>query len=113
MRPPPGHTIVGMTDEPQVTVADNPEKSRFEVSIDGTLAGFAAYEVDSGTVTFVHTRVFEEYEGQGLAGRLAKESLAMVRAAGGTVVPECSYIRAYVRKHAPEYDDLLRDGPEE
>ena len=97
-----------MTDEPQVTVADNPERSRFEVSIDGTLAGFAAYEVDSGAVVFVHTRVFEEYEGQGVAGRLTKESLGMVRAAGGTIVPQCSYIRAYVEKHAPEYDDLLR-----
>ena len=102
-----------MTDEPQVTVADNPEKSRFEVSIDGTLAGFADYEIDSGAVIFVHTRVFDEYEGRGLAGRLAKESLAMVRDAGGTIVPRCSYIRSYVQKHTPEYDDLLRDAPGE
>lgn len=100
-----------MTDEPQVTVADNPEESRFEVSIDGTLAGFAAYEIDSGAVIFVHTEVFEEYGGQGLAGRLAKESLGMVREAGGTIVPMCPYIRSYVQKHAPEYDDLLRENP--
>ncbi|MFD2793879.1 GNAT family N-acetyltransferase [Promicromonospora vindobonensis] len=98
-----------MTDEPQVTVADNPEESRFEVSVDGTLAGFAAYEIDSGSVVFVHTEVFEEYGGQGLAGRLAKEALGMVREAGGTIVPMCPYIRSYVEKHTPEYDDLLRD----
>lgn len=101
-----------MTDEPQVTVSDNPEKSRFEVSVDGTLAGFAAYEIDRGAVVFVHTKVFEEYEGRGLAGQLAKASLGMVREAGGTVVALCPYIRAYVAKHAPEYDDLLRDAPE-
>jgi predicted GNAT family acetyltransferase len=103
--------MVPMTDEPQVTVADNPEESRFEVSVDGTLAGFAAYEIDAGSVAFVHTEVFEEYGGKGLAGRLAKESLGMVREAGGTIVPLCPYIRSYVEKHGPEYDDLLRDPP--
>lgn len=103
-----------MTDEPQVTVTDNPEESRFEVSVDGTLAGYAAYERDEeaapGTVIFVHTEVFEQYEGQGLAGRLVRTALGMVREAGDKIVPMCPYVRAYVRKHAPEYDDLLR-GP--
>jgi predicted GNAT family acetyltransferase len=97
-----------MTDEPQVAVTDNPEESRFEVSVDGTLAGFAAYEKHAGAVVFVHTEVFEEYEGRGLAGQLAKEALATVREAGGKIVPLCPFIRSYVRKHAPEYDDLLR-----
>jgi predicted GNAT family acetyltransferase len=97
-----------MTDEPQVTVVDNPEESRFEVSLDGTLAGFAAYEIDNGAVVFVHTEVFEQYEGRGVAGRLAKAALGMVREAGGEVVALCPYIRSYVRKHEPEYDDLLR-----
>jgi predicted GNAT family acetyltransferase len=97
-----------MTDEPQVTVTDNPEESRFEVSVDGALAGFAAYEKDADAVVFVHTEVFEEYEGRGLAGQLAKAALGTVRDAGGKIVPLCPYIRSYVRKHAPEYDDLLR-----
>jgi predicted GNAT family acetyltransferase len=99
---------VPMTDEPQVTVTDNPEESRFEVSVDGTLAGFAAYETEPGVVVFVHTEVFKEYEGQGLAGQLAKTALDMVREAGDKIVPLCPFIRSYVRKHAPEYDDLLR-----
>jgi predicted GNAT family acetyltransferase len=97
-----------MTDEPQVTVADNPEESRFEVSVDGTLAGFAAYETEPGAVVFVHTEVFKEYEGRGLAGQLAKAALGTVREAGQQIVPLCPFIRSYVRKHAPEYDDLLR-----
>ncbi len=97
-----------MTDEPQVTVVDNPDESRFEVSVDGTLAGFAVYEQDRGAVIFVHTEVFEEFEGQGLAGQLAKAALDAVREAGKTIIPLCPYIKAYVRKHSPEYDDLLR-----
>jgi predicted GNAT family acetyltransferase len=101
-----------MTAEPQVTVTDNPEKSRFEVSVDGVLAGFAAYETDLGVVVFVHTEVFPEYEGRGLAGQLAKSALDMVREAGHRIVPMCPYIRSYVRKHAPEYDDLLQPAGE-
>lgn len=97
-----------MTGENQVTVTDDPEKSRFEVRVDGVLAGFAAYEKEPGVVTFVHTRVFDEYEGRGLAAHLAKSALGMVREAGDKIVPMCPYIRSYVRKHAPEYDDLLR-----
>lgn len=100
--------MVPMTEEPQVTVADNPEESRFEVRVDGTLAGFAAYKIDAGAVAFVHTEVFDEYAGRGIAGQLAKASLGMVREAGGTVVPLCPYIRSYVEKHRPEYDDLVR-----
>jgi uncharacterized protein len=96
-----------MTDEPQVTVIDNPDESRFEVRVDGTLAGFAVYDTDPGTVYFVHTEVFDEYAGQGLAGQLAKAALGMVREAGDKIVPLCPYIRSYVRKHSPEYDDLL------
>lgn len=97
-----------MTDEPQVTVTDNPEESRFELSVDGTLAGFAVYEAEPDTVIFLHTEVFEEYEGRGLAGQLARAALGSVREAGRKIVPLCPYIRAYVLKHAPEYDDLLR-----
>lgn len=100
--------MVVMTDEPQVTVVDNPDESRFEVHVDGTLAGFAAYEKHAGAVVFVHTEVFEEYEGQGLAGQLARAALGTVRDAGAKIVPLCPYIRSYVRKHSPEYDDLLR-----
>lgn len=96
-----------MTAAPQVTVTDNPEKSRFEVSVDGTLAGLAAYETDPGVVVFVHTEVFPEYEGRGLAGELARSALDTVREAGSKIVPLCPFIRSYVRKHAPEYDDLL------
>lgn len=96
-----------MTDEPQVTVVDNPDESRFEVRVGGTLAGFAVYETDPGVVYFVHTEVFEEFAGQGLAGRLAQAALGMVREAGNKIVPLCPYIKAYVRKHSPEYDDLL------
>lgn len=95
--------------ESRVAVADDSDRSRFEVTVDGTLAGFAEYDAtEPGVVAILHTEVFERYEGQGLAGQLAKAALAAVRASGRKVVPLCPYVRAYVRKHAPEYDDLLR-----
>lgn len=100
------HHVV-MADERQVTVTDNTDQTRFEVRVDGALAGFAAYEVEGSTVALVHTEVFDEYTGAGLAGRLVRRALELVRDAGGTVRPDCSYVQAYMDKHAPEYDDLL------
>ncbi|GGM35742.1 GNAT family N-acetyltransferase [Promicromonospora citrea] len=95
--------------ESRVTVTDNSDESRFEVVVDGVLAGYAEYDAgEPGIVAILHTEVLERFEGQGLAGRLAKAALSAVRASGRKVVPLCPYVRAYVRKHAPEYDDLLR-----
>ena len=43
-------------------------------------------------------------EGKGFAARLVGAALADARKRGFKIVPACSYIVAYVRRH-PEYDD--------
>ena len=61
------------------TVQDNREQQRFEVHVDGTLAGFAAYRLGDDTVTFTHTEIDDEYEGQGLGSELASAALDATR----------------------------------
>ena len=39
------------------TVRDNPEARRFEISVDGKLAGFAQYRLSGDRITFTHTEV--------------------------------------------------------
>jgi len=88
------------------TVTDNPEASRFEISVDGKLAGFTEY-VDKGQVlVFPHTEVFDEFEGQGLAAILVTGALDDVRAKGRLIQPECPYVRRFLRMH-PDYKDLV------
>ncbi|MBO0609523.1 GNAT family N-acetyltransferase [Myceligenerans salitolerans] len=101
-----------MSDNLTVTVTDNPAESRFEARLpDGTLTGQAVYERDGRTVVFTHTEVLPEYEGKGIASRLAQEALGLVRGGDDRIVPLCPFIRRYVKKHSPEYDDLLLDVP--
>lgn len=96
-----------MTDaQDGVSVADVPERSRFEVSVDGQLAGFCEYQRDGGIITFTHTEVFGEYAGRGLAGTLVAAALDDARRNGWMVRPVCPYVAAYIKRHT-EYADLV------
>ncbi|MBV9921374.1 MAG: N-acetyltransferase [Pseudonocardia sp.] len=88
------------------TVADASERSRFEISVDGELAGFAAYRLTPGRITFVHTEVDDAYAGRGLGGKLARAALEEARARGLPVRPDCPFIKGWIAKH-PEYADLV------
>ena len=89
------------------TVRDNPEKSRYEVSVDGRLAGFAQYRLDGERITMYHTEVEPEYEGRGVGAELARGALGDVRRRGLVVVPLCPFIAAYIRRHPGDYLDLV------
>ena len=95
--------------EQQVRVADHPERNRFEITVDGELAGFADYRRTPGHVDLVHTEIDPAHQGAGLAGTLAKSALDALRAEGVQVTPSCSYIAAYIRKH-PDYLDLVPES---
>ena len=90
----------------EITVLHRPERSRYEVYVDGELAGHTRYERTPDAVNFVHTEVDPRFEGHGLGSRLAKGALDDVRASGGRIVATCPFIAAYVRRH-PELADLL------
>jgi predicted GNAT family acetyltransferase len=87
-------------------VSDNAAESRYEIRVDGRLAGFAQYRVRDGAVVFTHTEVDEEYEGQGVGSALARGALDDVRSRGARAVPLCPFIKGYIDRH-PEYRDLV------
>jgi hypothetical protein len=91
-------------------VVDHPEASRFEVLVDGEVAGYAEYRRTSSSISFTHTVVEPAFEGRGLGSVLARGALDAARAAGAQVLPYCPFIRAYVRRHAGEYLDLVPAG---
>ena len=94
-----------MTSEP--TVRNNPDRNRFEITTeDGRLAGFAQYEPGDGVRDFNHTVVKDEFEGQGIGGRLARAALDQTRADGLKVVATCPFIKSWIAKH-PDFEDLL------
>jgi uncharacterized protein len=95
-----------VSDEPSIAVRDAPERGRYEATIDGALAGVAAYRTRPGRIVFVHTEVGEGFEGRGVGSALAHAVLEDVRARGLMAVPMCPFIAAHIRRH-PEFRDLV------
>ena len=90
----------------EVVVTDVADRSRFEITVDGTLAGFADYKALPGRLVILHSEIDDAYQGRGLAGALTKAALDSIRERGLLVTPRCPYTAAYIRKH-PEYLDLV------
>ena len=91
-----------------VQVQDNPERSRFELVVDGELAGQATYRIRDGVVIVTHSEIDPSFRGRGLAGELARQTLDTLRERGDRVVPACPFFAKYVGEH-PEYDDIVVD----
>ena len=89
------------------SVTDNPDESRYDLHDGDRLIGVAAYRLSGETITFTHTQVDPEYEGQGAGSQLAREALDDSRARNLRVVVHCPFITAWIRRH-PDYADLLR-----
>ena len=93
-----------------VATVDRPDQRRYELTVDGDLAGWVTYALHDRRITFIHTEVRPAYGGRGLAQRLAADVLDDARARGLRVRPLCPYVARYIRAH-PEYQDLVT-GPE-
>lgn len=93
-------------DEESVEITDHPEAERYEITVDGVLAGFADYKRGAGQIAFTHTQIDDAYGGRGLAGRLARKSLDEAQASGENVLPFCPFYRGWIQKH-PEYAQLV------
>jgi len=90
-----------------VDIKNNPEKARYEAWLGDELAGYAEYELRDETITFVHTVVEDEFEGEGVGSTLVREALDEVQRDGELdVVVKCPFIREWIERH-PDYEDLL------
>jgi predicted GNAT family acetyltransferase len=93
-----------------VTVVHRPERSRYEIRVDGELAGYTQYRrsPDGSYLDFRHTEIDPAYERQGLGARLVTEALDDVRRRDGRAVVTCPFVAAFIKRH-PEYADLVVD----
>jgi predicted GNAT family acetyltransferase len=88
------------------TVVANEDEDRYEIFVDGELAGYTEARVDGDVVLFPHTQIESQHEGQGLASQLIREALDDVRSKGLRVIATCPFVRRFIQQH-PEYQDLL------
>ncbi len=86
-------------------VQHNQAANRYEVEVGGKTA-IAEYSRAGDVVTFTHTKVPRELEGQGIASDLIAGALADVRNQGLKIIPECPYVAGYIERH-PDLQDLV------
>jgi predicted GNAT family acetyltransferase len=99
-----GHIERGIVNP--ATVRNNPDRSRFELCVDGAVAGTADYQDTAGERVFVHTEIDPDYAGRGLARLLVQTALDRTREEGYGVLPMCSTVQHFVETH-PDYQVMV------
>jgi uncharacterized protein len=92
-------------DITNLQVTHNAAARRFETVVDGLL-GRCDYRMHGDTMMLVHTEVPPQLEGRGIASRLVRAAFDHAKANGMDVLPVCSYVSAWTRRH-PEVESLL------
>jgi predicted GNAT family acetyltransferase len=91
------------------TVHRREDTDRYELIVGGTVASFAEFHDDDGTVTMPHTVTLAPFRGRGYAAMVVRAALEDILADGKTVVPSCWYVAAFIDAN-PEYQDLLAEA---
>lgn len=92
-------------DRNSLEVLHKEEKSRFEILIENYVAELD-YRIKDGVIAFTHTGVPPALEGNGIGSLIVRTGLDYAREQGYRVLPLCSFVDAYIRRHA-EYQSLV------
>ncbi len=92
-------------------VTHNEAENRFETWVEGQLSKLD-YNQHGNTIVMMHVGVYPDHRGHGIAGKLTQVGLEYAREKNLRVIPMCSYVAAYIRRH-PQYVDLMKPHPEE
>lgn len=85
--------------EPAIEVDDKSEASRYEIRLDGSLAGFADYRLEDQQIVFSHTEIAPEFGGRGLGKRLVEFAVTDARSRGLDIVPHCPFVKSWIEEH--------------
>lgn len=90
----------------EIALSDNADGERYEIWVDGELAGLLQYRLRRRSIELVHTEIDEEFEGRGLGSRLISFALDDAQARELVVLPFCPFVNDYMRRHR-EYVALV------
>ena len=96
---------------PAIAVVRNDDRSRYEIFVDGHVAGFSDYRMRDDHQVYVHTEIAPEFRGRDLAAILVGAALDDARTRGYRVIPRCPYVAEFIEEH-PEYADLVGADPD-
>ena len=88
-----------------IEISHNAPARRFEATVNRLLAR-CDYRMRDGTMMLVHTEVPPQLEGCGIASQLVQAAFDYAKDNGLGVLPVCSFVSAWARRH-PEVEPLL------
>jgi predicted GNAT family acetyltransferase len=91
-------------------ITNNSEKMRYEILIEGELAGFADYIISGDTVTFRHTEIFSQFGGRGLGSSLVEFALNDITSLGKFVAPVCPFVSKAIAKNPEKFLKLVPES---
>ena len=86
-------------------LTDNQERKQFELNIEGHPARIE-YILMGKKILLTHTEVPLELEGKGVGGRIVKLALENIESRGLKLIPLCTFVAAYIKRH-PEWMKIL------
>jgi predicted GNAT family acetyltransferase len=91
-------------------ITNNSDKSRYELFIEGELAGFADYTISGDTITFPHTEILPQFGGRGLGSSLVDFALNDVTSLGKFVAPACPFVSKAIAKNPDKFLKLVPES---
>jgi uncharacterized protein len=88
-----------------LSVFHNKSKNRFEIEL-GDKKAVLVYMIKADLFLLLHTEVPPQFEGRGIAAKMAHETLEYAKKEGFKVRSYCSYTTRYIERHK-EYEELL------
>jgi predicted GNAT family acetyltransferase len=86
-------------------IKDNKNDNALELWVDGKRS-FIEYEIEGKNIYLLHTEVPSEQNGQGIAADLVQKSFAYLEEHNFKVIPACSYVRAFLKRH-PDWERIV------
>ncbi|MFT3793519.1 GNAT family N-acetyltransferase [Flavobacterium sp.] len=86
----------------------NKTEHQFEFQIDDQVA-FVEYFTEGQKIYLTHTEVPQSLRGNGIASELIRQTLGYIKKQHWILVPQCSFVVAYVNDH-PEWHSILSEG---
>ncbi|MEV6431384.1 GNAT family N-acetyltransferase [Nocardia sp. NPDC051463] len=83
-------------------VRNNTALERYEIYIDGAIAGYAEYQDTASERAFVHTEIYPRHEGQGYGRALIEAALRNTHEEGFGALPMCPMVHHFIETR-PEF----------
>jgi predicted GNAT family acetyltransferase len=81
-------------------IVDNVDRDRYELHLDGEVAGYLTYHRSDGHLSIASTVTLPSHRGQGLAARLVEHVIGDARRSGLSVTTGCWYVQDWLAVHA-------------